>query len=72
MNSEASPEIILPHYMSYVNLASHYIYIALETMRHTPCVKQEQFDKMVAIYSDLGEFKDEIEAHEKKQWYNQR
>ena len=57
---QAPSNVILPVFHANMVMASHEIYCALERMRHTPCVKQEDFEKLVDIYNQLGDLSEKI------------
>ena len=51
---------IPPAYCSFLREASHLLYCALNRMKHTPCVTKDQFETVIGIYSDLGDFIDGV------------
>ena len=51
---------LLPSYHANMVMASHEIYCILEEMRHTPCTKQEDFDKLADIYSQLNDLSNKM------------
>lgn len=52
--------VLTPEYFSFVRQASHYLHMALDGMSRTPCAKKEDFEELIRIYSDLGDFMDRI------------
>lgn len=61
------PIPILPVFHSDILLGQHQIYCALEHMRHTPCTKQEDFEKLVDIYLQLCDLTEKIEKESVKE-----
>ena len=59
-NSFGEQFVLTPGYYSSLTQASHHLHIALDRMSRTPCAKKEDFEELVGIYSDLGDFMDRI------------
>lgn len=51
---------LLPDYHARMVTASHELYCILEEMRHTPSIKQEDFDKLADIYRQLSDLSDKM------------
>lgn len=56
--NSAIPE--LPVFHARLTMVSHEIYCTLEEMRHTPCTKKEDFEKLVDIYSQVEDLSSKI------------
>lgn len=50
----------LPVFHARLTMVSHEIYCTLEEMRHTPCTKQEDFEKLVDIYNHINELSNKM------------
>ena len=56
--NSAIPE--LPVFHARLLMVSHEIYCTLEEMRHTPCTKKEDFEKLVDIYSQVDDLSNKM------------